>query len=103
MAREEDITVARLDGTARRMLRERVTRDRAVDELQSITRDPRLLGRAAGTALAAWEYDNVKGYQGDEVAELLLAAGADAAVMALASEATRRRLNPQRPGIGNPD
>lgn len=94
----EGITTARLDGAARRLLRERVDHAAAVTELHAITTDPRLLGHAAGTARGTG------GYQSAEVADLLLAAGGDPAIADERADAVRRRLavDRGRGGIGNP-
>jgi len=92
------ITTARLDGAARRLLRERTDQDTAIAELHAITTDPRLLGTAAGTARGAG------GYQSAEVADLLIAAGGDPALADERADAVRRRLavDRGRPGIGMP-
>lgn len=94
----DGIVTAQLDGAARRLLRERADRAAAIAELHAITRDPRLLGLAAGTATGAG------GYQSAEVAELLLAAGGDPTVADERADVVRRRLAVDygRGGIGNP-
>jgi hypothetical protein len=80
MADEDDITLARLDGTARRLLDEHTPRDQAIVALRGITANPRLLGSAAGRALGAHRYNPVSSWQSAAIAELLLEAGADSEV-----------------------
>lgn len=101
---DDGITTASLDGVARRLLRERADRDTAIAELHEITTDQRLLGLAAGTALGAWRHDPVIGRDGDRVARMLDAAGADPAVRDLRAAEVQQRLDAEsgRSGIGNP-
>lgn len=96
------IITAQLDGTARRLLREHADHDTCITELHAITTNPRLLGRAAGTALGAWRAE--RSYDSNRVAELLHAAGADATVRDERAAETERRLTADRgrSGIGNP-
>lgn len=96
----EGITTARLDGTARRLLREHADHDTAIAELHTITTDPRLLGLAAGTALGAWQA--TRSYDSDRVARMLTAAGADLEVRDHQAAVVVKRLSVTRPGIGNP-
>lgn len=91
-----------LDGSARRLLREHMPTPDAIRELHGITKDPALLGLAAGAALGAWRYDDLKGWQGDAVAALLLEAGADPVVMEREAGSVLARLRADGPGIGNP-
>lgn len=100
MARPDDLATARLDGTARRLLREKIDRDTCLTELHAITTDPRVLGTAAGTALGAWQA--TKSYDSDRVARMLEAAGADPDVRDQVAAETVRRLSIRSSGIGNP-
>ncbi|GAW54798.1 hypothetical protein [Nocardioides sp. PD653] len=92
MADENDITLARLDGTARRHLDEHTPRDQAITALQAITSDPTLLGFAAGRALGAHRHNPVSSWQGAAVAELLIDAGADPDVTETRAAETAARL-----------
>ncbi len=97
----DDITLARLDGTARRLLRERVDPDTCIAELHQLTTDPRLLGLAAGTALAGFRARGT--HDGDRVARMLTTAGADEQVRDQhAAYVVDRLAAEQQPGIGNP-
>ena len=70
------ILLARLDGTAHRLLREKVDRDACNVELHAITARTDLLTAAAANSLAAWQQHSR--HDGDRVARMLIAAGADA-------------------------
>lgn len=83
---EERIAIARLDGSARRLLAAGVSDERAVAEVHEITRDPELLARAAGSALGSWRADPVKSWQGRDVAGLLARAGADELLVNLVAD-----------------
>lgn len=77
MADEQDITLARLDGAARKLLDEHTPLDASIAVLGAITSKPDVLGLAAGRALGAHRHNPVSSWQGAAVAELLIAAGAD--------------------------
>lgn len=107
MATPENLAIARLDGTARRLLREKADVDTCLAELHAITTDPVILGRAAGTALGAWhrwQEGSNTGHDGDRVARMLTAAGADETVREQVAAETKARLDvdARRPGIGMP-
>lgn len=97
----DGIALARLDGTARRLLREKADRETCVAELHAISTDATILGTAAGTALGGWRCGS---HDGDPVARMLTAAGADTDVRDEVAAATERRLRRDRgrSGIGNP-
>lgn len=79
------ILIARLDGTAHRLLHEKADREQAIAELHAITTRTDLLNEAAATSLAIWQ--QYGRHDGDRVARMLIAAGADEAeVERLASE-----------------
>lgn len=92
MARPDDITIARLDGTARRLLELKADRATAITELQAVSTRPDLLARAGGAALGSWRISRIPGQTGAHVAELLLAAGADPATLEDTAAATEKRL-----------
>ncbi|WP_243061108.1 hypothetical protein [Nocardioides sp. SR21] len=96
------IILARLDGAARRLLREKTDPDTCVREIHAITTDPQLLGQAAGRALGGWQANG--SHDSDRVARMLTAAGADPAVRDQHAAETKARLKAEhrRPGIGNP-
>lgn len=71
------VTLARLNRVARRLLDQDIDRDQAVLEIRSITTEQGLLDQAAATSLARWRRDSISGWQGGDVAELLVEAGAD--------------------------
>ena len=96
----EPITLARLDGTARRLLREHADRETCLREVYALTTDSRVLGTAAGTALGAYRAHNV--YDGDRVSGMLMEAGGDPDVRDEQAAATVTRLTGDRSGIGNP-
>lgn len=103
----DPITLARLNGTAHRLLREHADAPVAVAELCALTTDPRTLGWAAGVALGSWrrwEAGADGGYDGDRVARMLLAAGGAEAVCEEVAAATFARLGASvgRSGIGHP-
>lgn len=106
-AKDPGITCAQLDGAARRLLREKADADTCVRDLHAVTTDPHLLGYAAGAALGAWrrwEAGSNGGHDGDRVARMLTAAGADPAVRDQVAAETKARLDvdERRPGIGMP-
>lgn len=100
MARPEDITVARLHGTAHRLLREKADPDTCIATLHEITTDPTILGEAAGTSLGAWQAN--QRHDADRVARMLTAAGADLEVRDRVAAETKAHLDRERgrPGIG---
>lgn len=98
----DGITLARLNGTAHRLLREKADDQTRAAELQAISSDPHALGTAAGISLAAWRVEQAWG--ADEVARMLVAAGGDVGVrdeVAAVVEA-RLRVDRGRSGVGNP-
>lgn len=99
---DQRILTARLNGTAHRLLREHADRETCIAELHAITRDPRVLGHAAGTSLGAWQASST--HDADRVARMLTAAGADETVRDQVAAETKRRLevDRKRPGIGMP-
>lgn len=107
MARPEDLITAQLDGAARNLLHRAADRDTCIAELHAITTDPTLLGHAAGRALGSWrrwQEGSNSGHDGDRVARMLTAAGADPAVLDQVAAETKARLDvdARRPGIGMP-
>jgi len=88
------ITLARLDGAARRLLHAKADRDTCIAELHAISDDPMLLGQAAGTALGAWLHGN---HDGDRVANMLTAAGGDETVRERLAVEVETRLQGQSP------
>jgi hypothetical protein len=101
MATRENLFIAALDGTARRLLGAHTPRGQAITAIQEITTDPKLLGLAAGSALGSYRHDPTIGYHGDHIAELLIEAGADPEVMETRAAEVTARLSRDRPGIGN--
>jgi len=96
------ITLARLNGTAHRLLEAGTPRAQAVSELRAITTDPSLLCEAATSALAGWLDNPIPGKLGRDVAALLVDAGADKATVGdLATQRHRdkveHRTRPPRP------
>lgn len=96
------ILIARLDGTAHRLLREKADADTCLRDLHAITTDPAILGHAAGVALGAWQAN--RAHDRDRVARMLTAAGADETVRDQVADETRAHLDRDggRPGIGMP-
>lgn len=107
MATTDHIKVAQLDGEARRLLREHADVDTCLADLHAITRDPTILGHAAGAALGSWhrwQEGFSDGQDGDRVARMLTHAGADETIRDQVAAATKARLDidARRPGIGMP-
>jgi hypothetical protein len=106
MHNPDPIATAQLNGAAHRLLRQQADRETCIHELHNITADPTLLGIAAGTALGAWQHwqaGNHIGYDGDRVARMLEAAGADLSVRdQVAAEVVERVADGRASGIGNP-
>lgn len=71
------ILIAQLDGECHRLLREKTDRDTCIAELHAITTRTDLLTETAATSLAAWQ--QYGRHDGDRVARMLIAAGADGA------------------------
>lgn len=96
------ITVARLEGAARRHVYEGTPRDVAVAELVEIATERRkghpaqlrtdLLDQAAGVHLGGWQVDPRKHWVGEAAVQLLVAAGADLAAAEREAAAVRDRL-----------
>lgn len=92
MARHRDPTVNLLERTARRLIAARTPRADAVREITAITDDPTVLGLAAGRALGRWEVIPLFHSLGQDVAALLIRAGADREVVERTAETTAHRL-----------
>lgn len=89
---DDRITIARLDGTARRLLGAETPRETVIAEVQAISTDPQILGHAAGALLGSWNADPVGAWQGRDVAELLIDAGGDRDVATDVANLVRERL-----------
>ena len=89
---QEKRQVATLEEIARRAVRHQTPTERAVDELRRVTDDPVLLGVAAGRARGRWTAIPLFHSIGQEVADLLIEAGADADVTAMTAESVERKL-----------
>ena len=99
--RRRDIEQLAASTASRRLLREKVDRDACIAELHALTTDPRLLGLAAGTALAGFRARGT--HDGDRVARMLTTAGGDEQVRDQhAAHVVKRLAAEQQPGIGNP-
>ena len=92
MATQRDLTITTIERTARRLISDHAATKEAVAELHLISRDPTLLGVAAGRALGRWEAIPLFNSLGQEIAALLLRAGADSETVRTTAEATARRL-----------
>lgn len=79
MADPRNITIAQLHGTARRHSTDGTDTEAAVANLQTITTDPVLLGKAAGTTWAEVQHAPEIYPFSQRALELLVAAGADRA------------------------
>lgn len=90
------ITVARLDGTARRLLDEGAPSDQAISAIHRITRDPQLLARTGGTALGVWRVPQTGLTAGRDVADLMVQAGADAELVRRVADETAARMSRRR-------
>lgn len=77
MADSPDMLVARLLGTARRHAIDGTPDAGAIAELQAITPVPSVLGRAAGSALGAWQHAPDTRPWEPRIGALLESAGAD--------------------------
>lgn len=97
---DDRILVARLDGTARRLSRERTPHEVAIPELHAITTRPDLLGIAAGSALAAVRSGRAGDEWGPASLALLRDAGADRAVAETQAAVVAQRM--LEPGHSNP-
>ena len=84
--------LARLEDVARRAIGNRSPTENAVAELRGISADPLLLGVAAGRARGRWTAIPLFDSMGQEVADLLLEAGADPDVVARTAASVERRL-----------
>lgn len=89
---QEKRQVTTLEEVARRAVRNATPTDQAIAELQRITTDPVLLGVAAGRASGRWTAIPLFHSIGAEVADLLVAAGADTDVYTLTASSVERRL-----------
>lgn len=84
--------VATLEEVARRAVRVGTPIEQAVAELRRVSSDPVLLGVAAGRASGRWTAIPLFHSIGQDVAELLIAAGADRDVFAMTASSVERRL-----------
>ena len=84
--------VAALEEVARRAVRNRIPSEQAVAEVRRISEDPVLLGLAAGRASGRWTAIPLFHSVGQEVAELLVEAGADRDVYTMTASSVERRL-----------
>lgn len=100
MTTRENLTTARLDGTARRLSVHEVPDEPALAELHAITRDPALLGQAAGAFMAAHRDDPRLNPFARRAADLLLAAGGDLAAAEAEAELVVQRMARSRPPGG---
>ncbi len=89
---QERRQVATLEEVARRAVHNGTPTEQALPELQRISTNPTLLGVAAGRARGRWTAIPLFHSIGHEVAELLLAAGADPDVFAMTASSVERRL-----------
>ncbi len=89
---QEKRQVATLEEVARRAIRNATPTTQAVAELHRITSDPVLLGVAAGRASGRWTAIPLFHSIGQEVSDLLVAAGADTDVCAMTASSIERRL-----------
>ncbi|WP_459975932.1 hypothetical protein [Nocardioides pyridinolyticus] len=84
--------VATLEEVARRAVRNGTPPEQAVTEVRRITDDPVLLGLAAGRAKGRWSAIPLFQSIRQEVAELLIEAGADQDVYTMTASSVERRL-----------
>jgi hypothetical protein len=89
---QEKRQVATLEEVARRAVHNGTPTEQAVAELRRISPNPLLLGVAAGRARGRWMTIPLFHSIGQEVAELLLTAGADPDVFAMTASSVERRL-----------
>ncbi len=87
--------VAVLEEVARRAVRNRMSTERAVSELRRVSTDPVLLGVAAGRASGRWAAIPLFHSIGQEIAELLVEAGADSDVYGMTASSVERKLRRQ--------
>ena len=83
-----DPTITTLRAAARRLIAAKTPPQVAVEELAQISRDPKVLGMAAGPRSDAGPFQLF--YSQGQVSDLLLRASADGDVMASAAETPRR-------------
>lgn len=95
MSTVQQLTVARLNGTARRLTIAKADTDAAVAELQAISTSPTLLGTAAGAFMAGHRHDPHINPFDRRAADLLLAAGGDLQVAEVEAAAVTRVLRPR--------
>lgn len=94
LAREKR-QVATLEEVARRAIRNKTPTQQAVAALQRVSADPVLLGVAAGRASGRWTAIPLFHSIGQEVARLLVEAGADTQVCAMTASSVERKLRRQ--------
>ncbi len=92
---QEKRQVATLEEVARRAIHNGTPIERAVAELQRVSTDPILLGVAAGRASGRWTAIPLFHSIGEEVADLLVKAGADSDVFAMTASSVERKLRRQ--------
>lgn len=97
MTTQRDLTIARLSGTARRLSVHEVPDELALAELHEITRDPELLGEAAGAFMAAHRDAPRLNPFARRAADLLLAAGGDLEAAEAEALLVRERMERSRP------
>lgn len=90
LAREKQ-QVGALEQVARRAIHNATPIEQALVELRRISADPVLLGVAAGRARGRWTAIPLFHSIGKEVADLLVAAGADPDVFAMTAKSVERR------------
>ena len=88
---QERRQVAALEETARRAIRNATPTEQAVIDLRRVSSDPILLGIAAGRASGRWAIPLFHSMAKD-VADLLIAAGADGDVFTMTASSVERRL-----------
>lgn len=94
----DNLLIARLHGTARRLVIQKVDHDEAVVELRAITTSVPELSAAAGTFMAGHRADPRLHPFDRDAADLLFAAGADLELAEVEAAAVAERLRVTRQG-----